>query len=345
MTSTLQQEGGRKLRLSSSQVMRVAQGLYERGFITYMRTDSVTLSDEAMRATRAAVDSQYGTNHLSPQPKPGASLVLVGDVDQLPPVGPGPLLRELIASRACPVVRLTEVFRQAQRSAIVRGAHAILHGQRPESSAPHSRGEGDFYFVRASDPEVAQQRVIDTLRRMRAAYDLDAKRDVQVLTPMRKGPLGVERLNQLIQTALNPAPGQEPGLLRPGDKVMQLRNDYDREVFNGDLGEIEQISPGLATARIGQRSVVYDRDALESLTLAYACTVHKVQGSEFPAVIVVLHTSHFVMLSRALLYTAITRAKQLVVVIGDERALTRAIHNTALHQTYCNLSARLNRSA
>jgi len=146
----------------------------------------------------------------------------------------------------------------------------------------------------------------------------------------------------LIQTALNPGPG-EPGLMRPGDKVMQLRNDYDREVFNGDLGEIEHVSADVTLARMSGRSVPYDRDAREALALAYACTVHKVQGSEFPAIVVLLHTTHFIMLSRALLYTAVTRAKRLVVVIGDERALQRAVSHVTQQRTYSGLRARLAR--
>lgn len=309
-------------------------GVFQRDAENPLLADLVLVDEASM------LDLPLGARLLAAL-APLTSLVLVGDVDQLPPVGPGPLLRELIASNACPVVRLTEVFRQAQESAIVRAAYAILHGERPATTAANTRGSGDFFFIRASEPEVAQQRVIETLSRMHAAYQLDPKRDVQVLTPMRKGQLGTERLNQIIQSALNPAPNQEPGLMRPGDKVMQLRNDYDREVFNGDLGEIEQVSPGLATAKMSGRSIVYDRDALESLALAYACTVHKVQGSEFPAVIVVLHTTHFILLSRSLLYTAVTRAKRLVVVIGDERALARAIGNTALQQTFCGLRERL----
>jgi exodeoxyribonuclease V alpha subunit len=270
-----------------------------------------------------------------------ASLVLVGDVDQLPPVGPGPLLRELISSEACPVIRLTVIFRQAQKSAIVRSAHAILSGQRPMTTAPGERGEGDFFFVRASDPESAQRKLLETLSRTQAAYGLDPKRDVQVLTPMRKGPLGTERLNQVIQSALNPADGVEPGVMRPGDKVMQLRNDYDRDVFNGDLGEVEAVSPQLTVARMSGRPISYDRDAQEALTLAYACTVHKVQGSEFPAIILLLHTTHFILLSRPLLYTAITRAKRLVVVIGDERALSRALSHATMQKTFSGLRARL----
>jgi exodeoxyribonuclease V alpha subunit len=312
-------------------------GAFQRNADLPLEAD-VVLVDEA-----SMLDLVLGERLLSALSKT-ASLVLVGDVDQLPPIGAGPLLRELISSNACPVIRLTVIFRQAQRSAIVRAAHAILSGERPEPTAPGERGEGDYFFIRATDPESAQRKLLETLTRAEAAYGLDPKRDVQVLTPMRKGPLGIERLNHLIQTALNPGPG-EAGMMRPGDKVMQLRNDYDREVFNGDLGEIEHVSADVTLARMSGRSVPYDRDAREALSLAYACTVHKVQGSEFPAIVVLLHTTHFIMLSRALLYTAVTRAKRLVVVIGDERALQRAVSHVTMRQTYSGLRARLARQA
>jgi exodeoxyribonuclease V alpha subunit len=296
----------------------------------------VVLVDEA-----SMLDLLLGQQLLRALPA-GCTLVLVGDVDQLPPVGPGPLLRELIRSGACPVVRLTQIFRQAQRSAIVRGAHAILNGHRLESTPANERGDGDLFVVRAHDPELAAQRVLATLERVRAAYGLDPKRDVQVLSPMRKGPLGVTRLNELLQHALNPGPeGAVPGRLRRGDKVMQLRNDYDREVFNGDLGEVLEAGSEHVVVEIGGRKIAYDRDARESLALAYASTIHKVQGSEFPAVIVVLHTTHFALLGRALIYTAITRAKRLAIIVGDERAIGRAIHNIAEQRTNSRLEHRL----
>jgi exodeoxyribonuclease V alpha subunit len=163
---------------------------------------------------------------------------------------------------------------------------------------------------------------------------------VQVLSPMRKGGLGTERLNELLQRALNPA-DRPPGRLRRGDKVMQLRNDYDREVFNGDLGEVIEAVPEHAVVDMSGRRVAYDRDGLDSLALAYASTIHKVQGSEFPAVVVVLHATHFVLLTRALIYTAITRAKRLAVIIGEERALMRAIGNNPERRTNSRLRARL----
>jgi exodeoxyribonuclease V alpha subunit len=296
----------------------------------------VVLVDEA-----SMLDLVLGEHLLSALPS-GCALVLVGDIDQLPPVGAGPLLRELLDSALCPVVRLRQVFRQAQQSAIVRAAHAIQQGHKPVPTPAGERGEGDLFLVRAVDPGAIGQRLLDTLERMRAAYGLDPKRDVQVLSPMRKGALGTERLNELLQQALNPS--DEPGgagRLRRGDKVMQLRNDYDRDVFNGDLGEVLAVSADAARVDMSGRAVEYDRDARESLALAYASTIHKVQGSEFPAVVIVLHSTHFMMLSRALVYTAITRAKRLAVIIGEDRALQRAITNVAERRTNSRLRTRL----
>jgi exodeoxyribonuclease V alpha subunit len=269
-----------------------------------------------------------------------ASLVLVGDIDQLPPIGPGQVLRELIRSEQCPVVRLDRVFRQAQLSAIVRGAHSILHGELPTPTATGERGPGDLFFIRAREPEIVIDRLLATLRRIPQSYGLDALRDVQVLVPMRKGPLGTHRINQALQQALNAGP-QASALLRPGDKVMQLRNDYEREVFNGDVGWVKRVEDGVTYVEFdgGMRS--YKADELEALALAYACTIHKAQGSEFPAVVVVISNAHHVLLSRALLYTAVTRAKRLVVIIGDERAVSRAASMTSAAQTYCRLAERI----
>ncbi|MFI5307646.1 MAG: ATP-dependent RecD-like DNA helicase [Polyangiales bacterium] len=296
----------------------------------------VVLVDEA-----SMLDLLLGDSLLAAIPR-GCTLVLVGDVDQLPPVGPGPLLRELLGAGVCRVVRLTQVFRQAQRSAIVRGAHAIQQGRLPAYTPAGERGDGDLFFVRASDPETVSRRLLDTLDRMQAAYGLDPKRDVQVLSPMRKGALGTHRLNELLQRACNPGPPDAPpGKLRIGDKVMQLRNDYEREVFNGDLGEVVEIAQRALVVQIGARRVAYDDDALDALALAYASTVHKVQGSEFPAVVLVLHAAHYVLLSRALLYTAITRAKRLAVIVGEERAVARAVAHAAERHTHSRLKQRL----
>jgi exodeoxyribonuclease V alpha subunit len=271
---------------------------------------------------------------------PTSTLVLVGDVDQLPPVGPGATLRELIESAVCPVVRLTEVFRQARESAIVRAAHDILHGRHPRPTPTGERGAGDLFLVRATEPEAITTRVIEALERVRLVYGFDPVRDVQVLTPMRRGALGTSGLNDALQRALNPRPAGA-GAFRPRDKVMQLRNDYTREVFNGDLGEVARADAAGVIVDMGGRLVAYDRDALPALQLAYASTIHKVQGSEFPAVIVVLHRSHHVLLNRSLVYTAITRARRLVVIVGEERALARAIANASVQRTHSRLSERL----
>jgi exodeoxyribonuclease V alpha subunit len=280
-------------------------------------------------------------------------LVLVGDVDQLPPVGPGQVLRSTIDSGVARVVRLHTVFRQAQESRIVAGAHAILRGELPTPTPANTRGVGDLFVVKTRDSDTTLERLRDMLARLPTVYQLDPKRDVMVLTPMRKGPLGTERLNAYLQSELNPsarvsaAPAKNskgdtpPAEPRPGDRVMQLRNDYEKEAFNGDLGEVQNVEGGITYVMLDGREVRYRRDELSDLALAYASTVHKVQGSEFAAVIVVLHPSHHVLLSRALLYTAITRAKKLVIIVGDERALARAVHNAQSHDAQSKLEQRL----
>jgi exodeoxyribonuclease V alpha subunit len=181
---------------------------------------------------------------------------------------------------------------------------------------------------------------------MTAAYDLDPTRDVQVLSPMRRGPAGVDPLNVVLGAALHPGPvGPVPGALRPGDKVMQLRNDYDREVFNGDLGTIRRIEGGITYALVEGREVQYPVDELDALSLAYASTVHKVQGSEFPAVVIVLHTSHYMLLSRPMLYTAVTRAKRVAVLVGSPKAIGLAARNAESAKTASRLQARLRAAA
>ena len=271
---------------------------------------------------------------------PASRLILVGDVDQLPPVGPGQVLRELIVADVAHVVRLHEVFRQAEQSAIVRGAHAILRGDAPPSSNEASEAEGDLFVIKSQDPDRVVETLVRLMDRMKARYGLDPVQDVQVLTPMRRGPLGTHALNEALQRALNPR-AEVPGRFAPGDKVMQLRNDYDKDVFNGDLGTVHRVEGGITYVRIDGREVQYKVDGLDALSLAYASTVHKVQGSEFPACVIVLHNAHFVLLNRALLYTAVTRAKRLVVLLGDPRAIARAAGNALAYESHSKLARRL----
>ncbi|MCZ6805470.1 MAG: ATP-dependent RecD-like DNA helicase [Deltaproteobacteria bacterium] len=274
---------------------------------------------------------------------PSSTVVLVGDVDQLPPVGPGQPLRDLIASKICPTVRLHEVFRQAQESAIVRGAHAVLQGNMPDPTPTGTRGEGDLFLISANDPDTVIDRLVQVLKRMSVAYGFDPLADVQVMTPMRRGPLGTHKLNEVLQDVFNPEKQDTatPMAFRRGDKVMQLRNDYDKDVYNGDLGEVKQIEGGITYVVFDGREVQYKADDLDAISLAYACTIHKVQGSEFPAAVIVLHNAHFVLLNRALLYTALTRAKKLVVMVGDPKAMARAARNALSYETNSRLLGRL----
>jgi exodeoxyribonuclease V alpha subunit len=284
----------------------------------------------------------------------GATLVLVGDVDQLPSVGPGLVLADLITSGIAHVVRLTEVFRQAEGSGIVENAYRILDG-RPPVAAPRESGQGDFYIVPADTPERAQELVVRMCtERIPRAFGLDPRRDVQVLSPMHRGPAGTDGLNQALQGALNPVgePLVRSGrTLRVGDKVMQVRNDYERDVFNGDVGVIARIAttPGtteedeepVVEVEFDGRSVRYDADALADLELAYAVSVHKSQGSEYPAVVVTILPQHSLLLRRNLLYTAVTRGKRLVVLVGSDRAIRRAVTEVDAVTRSSGLAARL----
>ncbi|TWB01005.1 SF1B family DNA helicase RecD2 [Gluconacetobacter diazotrophicus] len=260
-----------------------------------------------------------------------AALLIVGDVDQLPSVGPGQVLADIIGSGAVPVVRLTEVFRQAAQSRIITNAHRINEGRMPELSAEEG---SDFYFVEAAEPEIGLRKLLAVVKdRIPARFGLDPVRDVQVLCPMNRGGLGARSLNIELQQALNP-----PGEVKverfgwtygPGDKVMQIANDYDRDVFNGDLGVIDRIDveEGELTVSFDGREVVYGFGELDELVLAYATTIHKSQGSEYPAVVIPLVTQHYAMLARNLLYTGVTRGRKLVVLVGQKKALAIAVRN------------------
>lgn len=273
-----------------------------------------------------------------------SQLVLVGDVDQLPSVGPGSLLSDIIASGAVPVVRLAHIFRQASRSLIVENAHRINHGELPHLTAG---GQGDFFFIRQEEPEAAMATIKKLLvERIPKRFGFDPIADIQVLSPMHRGLLGAGNLNVELQALLNPgAEGLARGgrALRAGDKVMQLRNNYDLDVFNGDLGRVRRVDAVEQELEVDfdGRSVVYGGSDLDELTLAYACTVHKAQGSEYPAVVIPLHTQHFPMLQRNLVYTAVTRGRRLVVLVGSQRALAMAIKNDQRRARCTQLAERL----
>ena len=259
-----------------------------------------------------------------------AALLIVGDIDQLPSVGPGQVLADVIASGAIPVVRLTEVFRQAAMSRIIVNAHRINEGITPDLDKPG--GESDFYFVPADDPETAVLRIVELVRtRIPRRFGLDPIRDIQVLCPMNRGGVGARSLNIELQSALNPAGERKVErfgwTFAPGDKVMQIENDYDKEVYNGDIGRIDDVDPdvGEITARFDDRVVTYGFGELDALVPAYATTIHKSQGSEYPAVVIPLMTQHYVMLQRNLLYTGVTRGRHLVVLVGQRKAVAIAV--------------------
>ena len=286
-------------------------------------------------------------HHLLKALPPKTCLILVGDVDQLPSVGPGLVLAEIIASRALPVVRLTEIFRQAQESGIVRAAHRIHEGEMPESSPSAS---GDFFVVEVDDPRVILERIVALIqKRIPARFGLDPFQDIQVLTPMNRSELGVRNLNAHLQSVLNPSQEDAPevarfGLtFRIGDKVLQTINNYDKEVFNGDVGRVHKIDleSQEMTVHFDGQPAHYDFDELDELSLAYALTIHKSQGSEYPAIIIPLHTQHYLLLQRNLLYTGITRGKKLVVVVGSRKALSLAISKQDTQRRCTGLARRL----
>ncbi len=282
-------------------------------------------------------------------------IIFVGDVDQLPSVGPGNVLKDLIHSGAVQVVVLDEIFRQAQRSLIVLNAHRVNHGQLPLSSLAvdgevTSQENKDFHFIERADPE----KMLATLEELVAVripkrYGFDPVDGIQVLTPMHKGVLGVSNLNARLQVLLNPegeSMTRGASVYRVGDKVMQIRNNYDLEVFNGDLGRVIGLNPEERELEVSidGRSVRYGMAELDELVLAYACSIHKSQGSEYPAVVIPVHTQHYAMLQRNLLYTAITRGRSLVVLLGSRRAVAIAVGNDRVQSRYSRLAMRLSQT-
>ncbi|HEV8376344.1 MAG TPA: ATP-dependent RecD-like DNA helicase [Candidatus Polarisedimenticolia bacterium] len=274
-----------------------------------------------------------------------SQLILVGDVDQLPSVGPGNILRDLIRCGAVDVVRLTQIFRQAKESLIVVNAHRINRGEMPLMGGRD--GKPDFLFVEKEEPE----EVLEEVKRLVSSdlpreYGLDPVDEIQVLTPMHRGEVGATNLNAELGVLLNRRTEQVSRgdrTLRLGDRVMQIRNNYQIDVFNGDIGRIEALDPEnrQVHVRFDDRTIAYDTADLDELVLAYACSIHKAQGSEYPCVVIPLHTQHFVMLQRNLLYTALTRGKRLVVIVGSRKALALAVQNNRIEERYSRLAQRM----
>ncbi|MBI3159893.1 MAG: ATP-dependent RecD-like DNA helicase [Chloroflexi bacterium] len=288
-------------------------------------------------------------NSLLKAIEPGTHLLLVGDVDQLPSVGAGDVLRDLIKSGRFPVTRLSTIFRQAAGSHIIINAHRINQGQAPD----FPKDGNDFFRFPADTPEQAADWVVDLVTgRIPERFGLDPLRDIQVLAPMYRGPAGITLLNERLQQALNPPSALKPErrlfgtLFRPGDKVMQIRNDYDKQVFNGDIGLLREISPvdHLLIVEFDGRAVEYGFNEADQLVPAYAISVHKSQGSEFPAVVLPLLTQHYMMLQRNLLYTAITRARRLCVLVTNPKAVAIAVKNNPVARRWTGLDWRLGQS-
>ena len=326
------------------------RGVFERGAENRLKVDALVVDEMSM------VDTELFRALIVALP-PTAQLILVGDVDQLPSVGPGAVLADVIASGAASVVELTEIFRQAAESRIVVNAHRVNRGEPPDLESPPGGepGRSDFYFVERDDPASARDTLVDLVcERIPARFGLDPRRDIQVLTPMHRGEVGTVALNQILQARLNPpAPGRgEIGrgdrVLRVGDKVMQVKNDYDKDVFNGDVGLVRDLRDGdgdgeraLEVELADGRVVDYTAADVDQLAHAYAISVHKSQGSEYPAVVIPLLTQHYLMLQRNLVYTAITRGKRLVVLVGARRAVMMAVRNQAARTRWTWLAERI----
>ena len=314
---------------------------FRRGYSNPLEADLVIVDEASM------IDVVL-MNRLLAAISSRSALIFAGDVDQLPPVGPGFVLADMINSAAIPVVRLTEIFRQAESSMIIVNAHSINRG---EFTIPaHNSGTelSDFYVVPSeSTADILRRLLLVVTDRIPRRFGMDRLDDIQVLTPMNKGPLGTKALNTLLQESLNPHARRK--IIRyettyaEGDKVIQLVNNYEKEVFNGDIGRIAVVDEEDSTIRVlyDGRDVLYESGELEEIALAYAITIHKSQGSEYPAVVIPLSMQHFAMLERNLVYTAVTRAKKLVMIIGDPKALSTAVGNKRSSQRMTGLAALL----
>ena len=319
----------RLLKFSPSEMV------FEKNFENPLEIDALIVDEISM------VDTVLMNSLLRAVPI-SASVVLVGDVDQLPSVGAGNVLKDVIASGIVEVIELNEIFRQAQTSRIITNAHAINRGEMPYVQNDR---DADFFFLEASEPDQVVETVCGLCAtRLPRTYRLDSIEDIQVLVPMYRGETGANNLNRVLQDELNPK-GQEMtrgGIrFRVGDKVMQVRNNYDRDVFNGDIGRVHGIEDDILRVRFQDRVLSYEFSELDELVLAYAMSVHKSQGAEFRAVVMPLTTQHYMMLQRNLLYTAITRARELVVIVGTKQALGMAVRNNRVAERHTTLSPRI----
>ena len=309
----------------------------------YKRNDENPLEGDVLIVDECSMIDILLMNNLVKALPETMHLILVGDIDQLPSVGAGNVLRDIIDSERVPVVRLTRIFRQAQTSRIVMSAHAINEGKFPDIS---NGKDTDFFFIKNDDADAVATAIVDLVKnRLPKGYHMPLSK-IQVLTPMQRGVVGSANLNLILQEALNPT---KEGLsrggynFRKGDRVMQIRNNYDKEVFNGDLGYIESVNQEDRTLMVNfeERLVEYEVSELDELSLAYATTIHKAQGSEYPIVVMPVLMKHYVMLQRNLIYTGITRAKKVCVLIGSTKALAYAIHNLTVSNRNTKLKERL----
>ena len=312
----------------------------------FQKNDQTPLKCDLLVVDEASMIDTILMHHLLKAVPLGATFILVGDVNQLPSVGAGAVLQDIIASRAVPVMELNEIFRQAKESLIIVNAHKINQGLMPTFN-PSGRQLADFYFIEQEEPEKVVGIILELVKeRIPSRFGFDPIDDIQVLTPMHKGLVGAGNLNLELQQALNPGPDS---LARGGrnfrlqDKVMQIQNNYEKEVFNGDLGRIVRIDPESQEVIIDfdGRKVPYDYADLDDVVLAYAISIHKSQGSEYPAVVMPILTQHYVLLQRNLIYTAVTRGRKLVVIVGTRKALAMGIKNDKTKRRYTFLEKRL----
>ncbi len=314
----------------------------------FQRTEDQPLDCDVLVIDEASMIDTLLMHHLLKAVPPFATLILVGDVYQLPSVGAGNVLADIIASSAVPVVTLDKIFRQAQTSQIIVNAHRINQGRTPAvNTGPATDPNDDFYFIEQEDPDQVLGIILElSKKRIPRRFGFDPVDDIQVLTPMHRGSVGAGNLNQQLQAALNPGEGgvtRGERTYRINDKVMQIRNNYDKDVFNGDIGRVTAIDweRREVTVTIDGRDVVYEFADLDEIVPAYAVSVHKAQGSEYPVVIIPIVTQHYILLQRNLIYTAVTRGKNLVVIVGSRKAMAIGVNNNKTRQRYTRLRHRL----